>query len=337
MIRIGVVGLGKMGISHLAIIGANRNAQVTALCDENGLVLDVLAGYSGARKFKKYTQMLDSGLIDAVLIATPPALHEQMVRQALERGIAVFCEKPFMLSWSQAEALSDLAARKNLVNQVGYHNRFVGTFAEVKRLLDAGAVGRVTHARAEAYGPVVLKEKGSTWRSRAALGGGCLYDYAAHPLNLLTWYFGAPTGVSGSMRRSIYSADADDEVYSTLQFSNGPSAHLSVNWSDESQRKMTTSVSIWGENGNLFADRQELRLYLRNPVAAMPEYEKGWNVRDTTQLTPMVDFYLRGEEYSAQLDHFVETVANKAAPNRSSFRSAAETDRAIEMIIKDAA
>src|SRR6218665_3788124 len=141
MVRIGVVGLGKMGISHLAIIGANRNAEVTALCDENGMVLDVLAGYSGAKKFKKYTQMLDSGLIDAVLIATPPALHEEMVRQALERGIAVFCEKPFMLSFQQAEALSDLAAKKNLVNQVGYHNRFVGTFAEVKRLLDAGALG----------------------------------------------------------------------------------------------------------------------------------------------------------------------------------------------------
>lgn len=337
MIRIGVVGLGKMGISHLAIMGANRNAEVTALCDENGMVLDVLAGYSGARKFKKYTQMLDSGLVDAVLIATPPALHEEMVRQALERGVAVFCEKPFMLSWPQAEALSDLAAKKNIVNQVGYHNRFVGTFAEVKKLLDVSALGRITHARAEAYGPVVLKEKGSTWRSRAALGGGCLYDYAAHPLNLLTWYFGAPAGVSGSIRRSIFSANADDEVYSTLQFADGPSAHLSVNWSDESQRKMTTSVSIWGENGHLVADRQELRLYLRNAVDAAPEFEKGWNVRDTTQLTPMVDFYLRGEEYTAQLDHFVATVANSATPNRSSFRSAAETDRAIEMIIKDAA
>jgi predicted dehydrogenase len=337
MVRIGVVGLGKMGISHLAILGANRNAEVTALCDENGLVLDVLAGYAGARKFKKYDQMLESGLVDAVLIATPPALHEGMVRAALERGIAVFCEKPFMLGWREAEALSKLADERKLVNQVGYHNRFVGTFAEVKRLLDAQALGRITHSRAEAYGPVVLKPKGGTWRSRATLGGGCLYDYAAHPLNLLTWYFGTPSGVSGSVRRSIFSADADDEVYSTLEFANGQSAHLSVNWSDESQRKMTTSVTIWGENGHLFADRQELRAYLRNPVEGLAEYEKGWNVRDTTQLTPTVDFYLRGEEYSAQLDHFIETVANGSARNRSSFRSAAETDRAIEMIVKDAA
>ncbi len=337
MVRIGVVGLGKMGISHLAILGANQTAEVTALCDENGLVLDVLAGYTEAKKFKKYDQMLDSGLVDAVLIATPPALHEPMVRAALERGIAVFCEKPFMLGWREAEALSALADARGLVNQVGYHNRFVGTFAEVKRLLDAGALGRVTHARAEAYGPVVLKQKGSTWRSRAAQGGGCLYDYAAHPLNLLTWYFGAPSGVSGSMRRSIFSADADDEVYSTLQFAGGPSAHLSVNWSDESQRKMTTSVTLWGENGNLFADRQELRLFLRKPVPGLEGYEIGWSLRDTTQLTPMVDYYLRGEEYSAQLDHFIDTVANRGSLNRSSFRSAAETDRAIEMIVKDAA
>ncbi len=83
-------------------------------------------------------------------------------------------------------------SERGLVTQVGYHNRFVGAFREVKRLLDAGAIGTVTHVLAEAYGPVVLKAKGSTWRSRRAEGGGCLYDYAAHPLNLLTWYFGEP-------------------------------------------------------------------------------------------------------------------------------------------------
>ena len=52
---------------------------------------------------------------------------------------------------------------------------------------------------AEAYGPVVLKPKGSTWRTQSTQGGGCLYDYAAHPLNLLNWYFGAPETVAGSV------------------------------------------------------------------------------------------------------------------------------------------
>ena len=72
-------------------------------------------------------------------------------------------------------------------------------------------------------GPVVLRPKGSTWRTQRAEGGGCLYDYAAHAINLVNWYFGEPSGVSGTVLNSIFSADTDDEVYSTLLY---PSAQV---------------------------------------------------------------------------------------------------------------
>ncbi len=135
--------------------------------------------------------------LDAVLIATPSRTHMDMVRSALERDLPVFCEKPLTLSARDAEHLADLARRRRVVTQVGYHNRFVGSFREVKSLLDAEAIGAVTSVLGEAYGPVVLKPKGGTWRSRKAEGGGSLYDYAAHPINLLTWYLGQPIGVGG--------------------------------------------------------------------------------------------------------------------------------------------
>ena len=107
---------------------------------------------------------------------------------ALDRGLHVFCEKPLCLDPAESAELTTLADSKRLVTQVGYHNRYVGAFAEVKRLLDLGAIGRVSHLLAEAYGPVVLKPQGATWRSQKGQGGGSLYDYAAHPLNLLNWY-----------------------------------------------------------------------------------------------------------------------------------------------------
>src|SRR5205085_4381141 len=130
-----------------------------------------------------------------------------MVRAALNRGLHVFCEKPFTLTVTDADELTALARDKSLVTQVGYHNRFVGAFAEVKHLLDAGAIGTVTHGLGEAYGPVVLKPKGTTWRSRKEEGGGALYDYAAHPLNLLNWYLGEPAGVGGTVLNSIFSRE----------------------------------------------------------------------------------------------------------------------------------
>lgn len=337
MIRLAVVGLGKMGLSHLAMINAHPGVQVAAVCDSTGYVLDVLNKYTGVRTFTDFDAMLKEVELDAILIATPSSMHAQMVKAALENGLHVFCEKPFCLDTKDGEEVTRIANEKGLVNQVGYHYRFVGAFREVKRLLDAGAIGEVTHVLAEAYGPVVLKPKGGTWRSQRAYGGGCLYDYAAHPLNLVNWYMGMPNTVGGSVLNSIFSQETDDEVFGTLFFDGGKSAQISVNWSDESYRKMSTKITIWGTNGRIYADRQECQVYLRETLDSLPELSKGWNVRYTTDLTEQVWFYLRGEEYSAQLDYFVRCIeAGKAGENVNSFASAAETDRVISMLIADA-
>ena len=174
-------------------------------------------------------------------------------------------------------------------------------------------------ALAEAYGPVVLKPAGRTWRSQRASGGGSLYDYAAHPLNLLTWYLGEPLGVTGSRLTSIFSAQIDDAVAATLHYPAG-TAQLCVNWSDESQRKMTTKITLWGTHGRIYADRQEIQVYLRDSAPVPEGYRVGWNVRYTTDLTEAPWFYLRGEEYSAQLDAFVQRVSDGRTPGRQRLR-----------------
>ncbi len=335
--RIAVVGLGKMGLSHFAMVNAHPQVQALA-CDAGGFLTDVLEKNISAPVFRDYAAMLAEARPDAVLIATPSKLHGPMVRAALDAGVHVFCEKPFTLDWRQSEELANLAEARGLVNRVGYHYRHVGAFAEVARLLQGGAIGQVTHILAEAYGPVVLAPKRATWRGQKSEGGGCLYDYAAHPLNLLNWYFGTPTAVSGSVLAPIFSADVDDQVMSTLRFAGGQTAQLSVNWSDEAQRKMTVRLTLIGTNGRIFADRQEAQIYLRKPVAALPDLPQGWSVKYTTEMTEDPWFYLRGEEYSHQIADFVAAIRGEpprpgAVPN--DFRSAAQTDRTIAMILDD--
>ena len=334
-VKIAVVGLGKMGLSHFSMVNAHPDADTVA-CDQAGFLVDLLSKNTKTTFYKDFDKMLDTAGLDAMVIATPSRMHDPMVCAALERGIHVFCEKPFSLNWEEAEKLADLAESKNLVNQVGYHYRYVGAFQEMKRLLDAGAIGTVTHVMAEAYGPVILRENKKSWRTQKSEGGGCLYDYAAHPLNLLNWYFGEPSRVSGSVLNSIYSKGTDDEVFSTLQFDGGPTAQLSVNWSDESHRKMSTKISMIGTNGRLYADRQECQLYLREPVKGLDGYNQGWNVKYTTELTEDPWFYMRGEEYSNQLDAFISAVRDgKTQAAENSFRSAAMTDKAIALILAD--
>ena len=335
MVTLGVAGLGKMGLSHFSIVNSHLKTQV-AVCDSSKFVLDIVGRYAGVPAYRDYDKMLANAGLDAVIVATPSRLHEPMVRKALERGLHVFCEKPFCLDWRDAEELARVAARRGLINQVGYHYRYAGTFQEMKRLIEASAIGRVTHMLAEAYGPVVLDAQGATWRTNHVDGGGCLYDYAAHPVNLINWCFGVPDQVSGAVMSSIFSGGSDDEVYATFGYASGPSVQLSVNWSDESYRKMSTRITLTGTGGRIIVDRQELQAYLRSPVPALPDYRVGWNAKYTTGLTPGVRFNLRGEEYSAQIDDFLNAICDGAALTPNDFRSAAETDHTLALITEEA-
>src|SRR5687768_14752759 len=124
MIRLAVVGLGKMGLSHHAMINVHPRVKVAAVCDRTGYVLDVLSKYTGVRTYTDFDAMLREVELDAVIIATPSSSHAQMVKAALEKGLHVFCEKPFCLDTKDGEDVTRMAGEKGLVNQVGYHYRF---------------------------------------------------------------------------------------------------------------------------------------------------------------------------------------------------------------------
>jgi scyllo-inositol 2-dehydrogenase (NADP+) len=330
-IRLAVIGLGKMGLSHLSIANALDDFQVVAACDNSKLVTDVLAKVTGLKGYNDYADVLQLDELDAVLIATPSIAHESMIREALARGLHVFAEKPLTLDAAASAELAELAAAKGVVAQVGYHNRYVGTFAEAARLIASGVLGKVSHALAESYGPVVLRRTKPTWRGKAAQGGGCLHDYAAHPINLLNWMFGAPEHCLGASLTRHFSAEVEDQAHALLQFSGNVVGQVSVDWSDPSVRKMTTKLSIWGERGKLYVDRTELQLFLA-PKAIAPEgYGEGWTVKHITDLTEPVSFYLRGEEYSAELESFGRAMKGDQS-QRNDFAGAAETDLTIDMI-----
>ena len=330
-IRLAVIGLGKMGLSHLSIANALDDFEIVAVCDNSKLVTDVLGKTTGLKGFNDYDEVLKLKDLDAVLIATPSIAHEPMIRKALDRGLHVFAEKPLTLDANASRELAELAASRGVIAQVGYHNRYVGTFAEAARLIAGGALGKISHALAESYGPVVLRRTKPTWRGKAGQGGGCLHDYAAHPINLLNWVFGAPEHCLGASLTRHFSAEVEDQVSALLQFDDGVIGQVSVDWSDPSVRKMTTKLSIWGEAGKLYVDRTDLQLFLTGKHKLPEAYREGWTVKHITDLTPPVSFYLRGEEYSAQLEAFGRAVLGRE-PQRNDFASAAETDLTIEMI-----
>jgi predicted dehydrogenase len=334
MLRAGIIGLGKMGISHCAILGAHPNVNLVSVCDLSTFVVDAFKKYSRFECFTDYKKMIDTMKLDVLIIASPTKFHGEMVSYALKNRIHLFCEKPFLLSASEGKKLSAQARQLNLVNQVGYHNRFIGTFNELQNLLSLNAVGEVYHFSGESYGPVVLKEKGNTWRSDRNEGGGCLYDYASHTIDLINFLLGRPVKVAGTQLKYIFSKDVEDAVYSNLTLESGLSGQLSVNWSDETYRKMSTQITILGKKGKLIADSTELKIFLNDDNKSLG-LSKGWTIKDITTVTESVNFYLRGEEYSSQIDYFIKCVESHNTFNKSSFESASETDEVIALLLDD--
>ena len=330
----GIIGLGKMGISHAAIVSPHPSVEMVAVCDTSTIVMDVFRKFSRVRLYNDYTKMIENESLDFVVIATPTRFHYTMVKHALEKGINVFCEKPFCMNTHEGMEIKTLADQKGLINQVSYHNQFVGTFMEMKRLLKAGVLGDLVHFTGEAYGSVITNDKGGTWRSDPKEGGGCLLDYASHVINLIQVLVGKPVKADGTQLKKIFSSAVEDAVYSILTLESGLSGVLMVNWCDDSYRKMSTSLTVQGKKGKIVCDATEIRIYL-NEANPGEKLDKGWTIKYITELAIPVDFNLRGEEYSAQIDHFIRCVITKKQSEINSFEQALYTDKVIELIIAD--
>lgn len=331
MVKVALIGAGKMGISHLSILGANPDVEVVGVCDTSKMVNDFLSRYGNFSCFTEYQKMIEETKPDAVFVAVPTKFHYAIIKDLISRKIHVFAEKPLCLTSGQGKELAVLAAGQQVVNQVGYHNKFIGTFKEVKRIVNSGVLGKIHHFVGESYGPVVTKPQQATWRSDPKEGGGCLLDYASHVIDLVNDTLAPVSSVKGSVLDSIYSVNVEDAVYALLELSNNVKGVLSVNWSDETYRKMSTTLTIVGTKGKIISDASELKVYLKD-ANALPGYGSGWTVKNITDLTDPVNFNLRGEEYTAQVDYFINAVLGKVPNNINTFQTAQSTDWAIELI-----
>lgn len=132
----------------------------------------------------------------------------------------------------------------------------------------------------------------------------------------------------------MYSADVEDAVYSLLELKNGLTGTLLVNWSDETYRKMSTSLTIQGEKGKIICDATELKVFLKEADAVLG-YDKGWTIKYITDFAVPVNFYLRGEEYSAQIDYFVHCIKEHVLTETNTFEQGLYTDKVVNMIIQN--
>lgn len=329
MKRIGLIGIGKMGLSHLAIANQTPGIEVKAICDTSKQLIRAIEKNT---KFVCYTdseKMIKEVPLDGVMILVPNAYHFDLVKYCIEKGIHVFVEKPFTLSYKDSKYLVDLAKINNVKGQVGYVNRFNPVFQRVKKLLDQNIIGEVSNYVNRMTGGVILKESSKGWRNDYKKGGGCLFDYGPHCFDLSSYFFGTDVEVQSSVLKKVFSTAVDDMVYATLLHNNKIVGFNYINWSDGSVRKATNNIEITGSKGKILASKQELSIFLTDANKEL-NLEKGWNQMYVTDENMDVPYYLRGEDFSRQLIEFSDLLNGKIEESISSLYSASITDKLLE-------
>ena len=336
MLRGAIIGFGRIGLTHFSILNNHPEVQFVAVCDSSSFMLKNVGKYTSVKTFKDYHKMIDRSDLDFVIIATPTGMHVEVVKYAIQSNLHVFVEKPFALNVRQGQELVGMLKGKNLVNQIGYVIRFNDVFIQIKRLLAAGVLGDLLTFKMEMHGPTLLKDAKSGWRSKKQEGGGCLYDFASHSIDLINYLIGVPDEVTGSVLQRIHSVNVEDAICSTFLYENNLRGNLLVNWSEPSYRKPAYRMEIFGRKGKIVADLHAYKVFFRNKLE-FDSFTQGWNQRYITDFVKPVRFYVRGFEFTRQLDYFIDCIVNETPGKVCTFEDGLKTDMIIERIVKDAA
>ena len=201
MLRVGVIGVGWAGQQHLAAYHSLPDVQIVALAGlEEQVRAQLAAQYAIARSVADWEELLELEGLDAVSVAVPTFLHAPIAIAALERGLHVLSEKPIARTVAEADSMVAAARKAERVLEVVFNHRQRGDIQELKRVIDAGRLGRPYYAKAWWLRRSGIPTLGS-WFTRAELaGGGPLVDIGVHVLDYALFLLGSPrvTSVSAS-------------------------------------------------------------------------------------------------------------------------------------------
>ena len=333
-IRIGIVGMGRMGITHFSIINSHPQVDVVSVSDTSKMILDYLKKFmDGLSVYTSYEKQLETDNLDGIVVCTPPTLHYDICKKALAKGISVFCEKPFTTSVEEARELAEQFEAAGLVNQVGYVYRCWDSFQKAKEFLDTALVGDVLNYRIELISSSIDKpQKGNGWRTRRESGGGATFEVGSHIIDLANYYFGMPDRIAGSSMINLNSQVVEDIVHSTFHYQDGKVGQLYVNWCDLTYRKPTIKLEMFGNKGKLLVDSYALKFFLNEPRQG---YEKGWHHLNSTDLSRPVPFYVRGNAFTTQLYSFVNRILDRQVACPCSFTQGYEAQKVIHGIFNN--
>lgn len=219
MLRIGLLGAGRIGNVHAKAITAHEGSQLVAVSDVNMEAASKLAAQYGAEPCSSEAIISDAS-IDAVLIATSTDTHSDLIEAATKSGKAVLCEKPVDLSLERALACRKAVATTGRPVMIGFNRRFDPNFAALKAAVDAGEIGKTELLSVTSFDPAPPPV------SYIKVSGGLFRDMMIHDFDMASWIMGGlpetVTAVGSSIVDPAIGAAGDvDTAVVTLHYGDG--------------------------------------------------------------------------------------------------------------------
>jgi len=265
-VRFGIIGVGNIGTVHARYLlaGTVQEARLTAVCDNDPgkhAAIRQLVG-SEVALFSDAQEMLQSGLIDAVIVSTPHYDHPRLSMMAMRHGIHTLCEKPAGVYTAQVREMNDFARGCNVIFGMMFNQRPNPLYQKVKDLIESGELGELRRSnwiitnwyRSQSY----YNSGGwrATWKGE---GGGVLLNQDPHQLDLWQWLVGMPVRVRAFCQFGKHrQIEVENEVTAYAEYANGATG---VFITTTAEAPGTNRLEIAGDRGKVVVEDGKLRFW----------------------------------------------------------------------------
>jgi predicted dehydrogenase len=303
MVKVGVVGLGAWGWNVARSFAELRDCQLVSCCDTDAKrMANAQKTWPTVNPKTDIDEMLRDDSIEAVVISAPAVTHYELAYKVLSADRDVFIEKPFTLNVRDAEALAEMADRKNRVLMVGHLLEYHPVVRRLKKMIHDGELGEVYY---------IYTQRVNLGRIRG--DENALWSFAPHDISQILYMLDMQP-IDVSVRgQSFIQHGIEDVVFLSLYFENRIMAHIHLSWLDPHKVRKTTIV---GANKMVVFDDTEatekLRIY--NNHAEVPQirsYGDSIQVRFGDIVIPRVEMT---EPLKLECQHFIDCVKNRTTP-----------------------
>ena len=246
--KVAVIGVGAMGRNHARVYSELPDVELVAVSDSEKTLVDATAEKHNIRAYANYREMLEKGKPEAVSIAVPTAMHEEVGLAAIDAGVHVLMEKPIAATVEEGRRLIEKAHTMKKQLMVGHIVRFNPAMQVLKQKLMAGELGRIFQIFCRRAGPFPARIRDV----------GVVIDLAPHDIDTMRYLAGTePTRVYAETEQRIHT-DHEDLLWGTLRFADGVVGSLEINWLTPTKIRETL---VLGERGLFRVDDLTQDLY----------------------------------------------------------------------------